>query len=262
MAYDKAPWNKLWRLLENYPSTADEVESVVRIVRDQFPVLPTPKIIYPGGVWPLDKPHYVHKPHLTDEPESFQIALMNIAKTGKTLNSSEHIFLRYILDAPFMGWSGTLPNHHDDDWMQYLRHRFSPPDLVPILDDMTWPEEIAVLPPDYGVGGAMFALLANSTDFYFYEFDGDALSKAGMTLEDVYDGMQKRKWWPTIEDPWEDVKDNGEEYDHYDYFPDWIRGRKEYGEKEYKLVEPLRPFIPHSRPVVDDGDKTDAPAKG
>ena len=187
---------------------------------------------------------------------------MNIAKTGKTLNFSEHIFLRYVLNAPFMGWSGTLSNHHDDDWMQYLRHRFSLPDFVPILDDITWPEEIAVLPPDYGLGGAMFALLANSTDFYFDEFDGDALSKAEMTHEDVYDGMQKRKLWPTIEDAWEVVKDNGEEYDHYDYFPDWIRGRKEYGEEEYKLVEPLRPFIPHSRLVVDDGDKTDASAKG
>ena len=90
----------------------------------------------------------------------------------------------------------------------------------------------------------MFALLADSTHFYFYEFDGDALSKAGTTLENVYDGIQKRKWWPTVENPWEDVKDNGEEYDHHHYFPNWTRGRKEYGEEEYRLIDPIAALHP------------------
>src|SRR5271170_987922 len=151
MSYGTTPWNKLPWLLENYPSTADVVDSIVRIIREEYSDLPTPKIIYPGGVWPLDQTHYIHKPHLIEESGSFEIALSNIAKTGKTLDSSEQIFLRYILDAPFMGWSGTLPAHHNDAWMQYLRHRFSLPDLVPILDDVTWPEEVAMLPLGYNV---------------------------------------------------------------------------------------------------------------
>jgi hypothetical protein len=87
MSYGPAPWNRLPGLLENYPPTSDEVDSIVRIIPKEYPGLPAPKIIYPGGVWPLDKPHYIHKPHLADEPESFEVALGNIAKAGKTLHS-------------------------------------------------------------------------------------------------------------------------------------------------------------------------------
>ena len=254
MSYGTAPWNRLRELLENYPSTADDVDAIVRIIREEYPVLPTSKIIYPGGVWPLDKPHYIHKPHLTDEPESFEIALGNIAKTGKTLNSSEHIFLRYILDAPFAGWSGTLSTHHDDAWMQYLRNRFSLLDLVPILDDMTWSEEVAMLPLGYNVTGPEFALLSDRTNFYFYEFDADGLWKAGTMIEDVFEGMKKRKWWYDTKDRWEEVEGNEEEYDRFNYFPNWMRERQKDGSLGgHVLIDPLYPFVPHSRAGVDAG---------
>jgi hypothetical protein len=134
------------------------------------------------------------------------------------------------------------------------------PNLIPVLDEMTWPEEIAVLPPDYHVGGgptpATFLLLADVTNFYFYEFDGDALSKAGTTLEDVFEGMKGRKWWPTAKEPWEDVEDNGEEYDHYDYFPFWMVKREKDGTwAGHVLVDTLWLFVPHLRPMANADDE-------
>jgi len=89
MTYSKAPWNRLPGLLENYPSTVDEVNSIVHLTPEEYPVLKTPKIIYPGDGWHLDKPFYVHKTHVTKEPENFDLALENISKTGRTLDSSQ-----------------------------------------------------------------------------------------------------------------------------------------------------------------------------
>ena len=55
--------------------------------------------------------------------------------------------------------------------------------LQPILDDMTWPEEIQLLAGDYGPGSPGYLLFANAEAFYFYHFDGDALFRAGNTLK-------------------------------------------------------------------------------
>ena len=248
-SYGKAPWNKLSELLNEYPSTADDVESIVRSMQAEYPVLPVPKIIYPGDAWDFGKPCYVHQMHLINEEESFRIALENIMKTGRTPNSSEKMFLRHVLDCPFMSWSATTPAHQDDDWVHYLRHQFTLPGLVPILDDMTWPEEIAVLPEGYGIGGPAYLLLADATSFYFFEFEGGPLWKAGVTLEEVYLGLKRKAWWFDSDDVWDEVEDNGEEYDYYNYFPMWTPIRREDGTEGYKLVDPLKAFIP----VVDVG---------
>jgi len=251
MSYRKAPWNKLSDLLEEYPSTADDIESIVHIIQAEYPMIPTPKIIYPGDGWNFGTPCYVHQMHLLNEEESFRISLENIMKTGRIPDSSEKIYLRHILNCPFMSWSATTPAHHEDDWVLYIRHEFTLPGLVPILDDMTWPEEIAVLPQGYGIGGPRFLLLADATNFYFYEYEGSQLWKAGVTLEEVYLGLKRKAWWFDSVDSWDEVEDNGEEYDHDNYFPMWNPVRKEDGTRRYKLVVPLKPFIPFPKSVID-----------
>lgn len=247
MADEPTLWNKLGRLLENYPSTADEVEATIRQMREDFPMVPTPKILYPGGPWDVQKPVYVHKTHLTHEPENFTLALENIAKTGRALDPSGYVFLRHLLDHSF-GWSATTPSHHEDSWVHYLRHQYMIPDLVPILDDMTWAEDIQLLPPGYGAGRPWFELLADSKTFYVFDIESNALHRAGTTVEEVYWGMKKGGWLPSNnpENYWVEMADTGEEYDFWDYFPLWDEDVKEDGTSTFRLVFPLRPFVPHS----------------
>jgi len=74
--------------------------------------------------------------------------------------------------------------HHDDAWVHYLRH----PDLVPILDDLTWPEDIALFPEGYGLRRPWFQLLADSNAFFFFDIEVNALFQAGTTVEEA-------DWW-------------------------------------------------------------------
>jgi len=242
----KAPWNNLPDLLQHYPSTAEEVEAVIRIIRELYPAIPTPKIIYPGGGWHLDKPVYVHKSHLIQEAENFETALANVATKRMTVDSSEErIFLRHLLEHPF-GWSATIPSHHNDAWVHYLRHVFTLPDLTPVLDDMTWEEEVKLLPYGYGIGGPRYLLFIDSAGYYFYAFEMDELWRARKSLEEVYLGIRERRWWVGSENPWERVQDNGEDYEHYDYFPVWRGGVEENGTNNFRLAYSLRDFTPLS----------------
>ena len=115
MSYGKALWNKLSKLLNEYSSTADDIESIVCWMQAEYPVLSILKIIYSGDGWDFGKPCYVHQMHLINEEESLQIALENIMKTERTLNSSEKIFLRHVLNYPFMNLLATTPARQNDD---------------------------------------------------------------------------------------------------------------------------------------------------
>ena len=53
------------------------------------------------------------------------------------------------------------------------------PDLVPIFDDMTWPEDIQLLPHDYGIGRPQFVLLADSKTFYVFNLDDQIMLYTG-----------------------------------------------------------------------------------
>ena len=220
-----------------------------------YPWIQTPQINLPDGPWPAAKPYYVHKSHIMTEDENYRITVENIARTGRTLDEEEAKYLRYLLCYP-SGWSATSPLHHDDSWVHYIQHRFSHIDkLRPILDDMTWPEEIPLLASDYGPGFPQYLLFANAETFYFYKFDGDGLFRAGNTLKEVYYGLLQRRWAGEDEtrEMWFVEPDNGEEYDPYDYFPFWRGAFDENGGETEVLAYPLRPFIP--RLAVDsDGD--------
>ena len=245
----KATWVGLAELLEHYPATVDEVNSTVLALKLLYPWIPGPHINYPDGPWPSEKPRYVHKTHLTQDHANFRIALDNIAKTSRSLDESEKQYLRSILCFN-SGWSATHPSHHEDSWIQCIRHRFpSIENIHPILDDMTWPEEIDRFPSGYGAGGPGYLLLANSTAFYFYYYDTEELLNAGTTLEQVYWGLREQKW--RYQNPpkrrWIVEPDNGEEYDMDDYFPIWKYEWHEDGRMSNVLAFPLQHFVPHCR---------------
>lgn len=249
------------KLLEAHSNTENVVESTILALQGAFPSIPPPQINLPDGPWPTAKPRYIHKTHIMTEAENCQLAIENITRAGKTLDESETKFLQYILCYP-SGWSATSPNHHEDSWVHYIKHQFSHiENLQPILDDMTWPEEIKRLPEGYGPGFPEYLLLANSESFYFYLFDPECLFRAGNTLEEVYWGLRQRRWvdkdsrrWCGEDDShemWDIEADNGEEYDQYDYFPVW-RGEEEDGRRTHVLSYPLLPFIPHVPVHFDD----------
>jgi hypothetical protein len=247
----------LSKLLEGYPDTEDEVKSTILALQAAYPSIPTLQINAPDGPWPTLKPHYVHKSHILTEEENIRIAVENIARTDRTLDETEMKFLCYILCYP-SGWSATSPKHHEDAWVHYIKHRFSHIDnLQPILDDMTWPEEIELLAGDYGTGFPNYLLFANPTSFYFYHFDTDWLLRAGNTLEEVYWGLRQRRWTDKEErrwcgedyslEMWEIEPNNEEEYDRYDYFPVWTGGENGNSGDTEVLSNPLQPFIPQTR---------------
>jgi hypothetical protein len=213
-----------------------------------YPWIQIPRINFPDGPWPGAKQYSMHMSHIITEDESYRIAVGNITRTGRTLDEKEDKHLQYLLCSPF-GWSCTSPLHHDDSRIHYIQHQFSHIDnLRPILDDMTWPDEIPLLAGNYGSGSPGLLLLANAETFYLYDFDRGGLFRAGSTLKAVYYRLRRRKW--TGENPTQEMwflePDNGEEYDSYDYFPVWSGGVDENGRRTEVLVNPVLPFIPPS----------------
>jgi hypothetical protein len=185
-AFAKPKLYHLLQLLEGYPDTKDEVKSTILAIQAAYPSLPALQINAPDGPWPTQKPYYVHKSHIATEEENTEIAIENIARTGRTLDETEMKFLQHLLCYP-SGWSATSPKHHEDAWVHYIKHRFSHIDnLQPILDDMTWPGEIEFFPSDYGTGFPNYLLFADTVSFYFYDFGMDWLLRAGNTLKEVY----------------------------------------------------------------------------
>ena len=125
---------------------------------------------------------------------TIKTAVENVKKAGHTLDSNNEKYLRYVL-CFFTGWSATSNEHQNDTWIKYIQHRFSHiENLIPILDDMTWPEEISSLPSGYGPGVPVFMLFANKDYFFVYYYEFDELLRAGSTLEEVYSGLHRRKW--------------------------------------------------------------------
>lgn len=176
----------LSQLLEGYPDTEDEVKSTTLVLQIAYPTIPTPQIDTPDGPWPTQKPYYIHKSHILTEKENIWIGMEIIARTGRTIDETEQKFLRHLL-CYSTGWSASSSKHHEDARVHYIRHRFSHVDsLQSILDDMTWPKEIELLPSDYGTGFPNYLLFANPTSFYFYHFDMDRLLRARNALKEVY----------------------------------------------------------------------------
>jgi hypothetical protein len=101
----------------------------------------------------------------------------------------------------------------NDPWVQFFNIRYPQlKRLVPILDSMTYLEELIDFPDGYAFKEPRFFLLATADSYFFFDAtDGeDGLRIAGETLEEVYTGLRECRWADSSEDPWDFVEE--EEY--------------------------------------------------
>ena len=239
-----ATWFYLSNLLRHWPESASEVNTTISTLQQLYSNAPR-FMRYPDGPFGSKRPYLVFRSHLLSDEDNFRMAKENIESTGMYLDQNmDETYLKFILEFYF-GWAATSKPHHNDAWVKYVRHQFGKNDLIPILDNMTWPEEIDRLPGDWSLRDPELILFANRNYFYVYDYSHDDLMKAGSTLEEVYNGLLKRKWSHDAEDEkwWPSEKSTGFEYNTDYYFPMWHR-RMENGKMTSSLVETLRDFKP------------------
>ena len=114
---------------------------------------------------------------------------------------------------------------------------------MPVLDNMTYMEEITWMPQAIPCEVATHILLASSDRFYLYLVEFDELFHAGSTLKDVYEGLRQTESVSTMSGcPCQDVEPLEERWpDHLLHFPD-------YTLSDRKLLYEVVPFI---RPATD-----------
>ena len=171
----------------------------------------------PESVWPNDPKRIRIQSHI----KSTVADAVNLIKaTGRIVSMDDEKYLSLLLTHR-CGWSAMYPEQMDEPWVRFFREQY--PQLInltPILDTMTYPEELIDLPDGYVSAGPEFFLLATSDSFFVYNAtDGDeGLRPAGTTLEDVYNGMKALKWADSSEDLW-DTMDRLGYLDLDKYFP-------------------------------------------
>jgi hypothetical protein len=148
----------------------------------------------------------------------FSDAVFNISNTGNTLSLADENYLRLILKH-WCGWSATDTKHIHDSWVRYIQSEFSHLEgLVPILDTLVWPEELAKLPKGLGRSQCSLFLLATADSYFVYHFEDGALLRAGITLEEVYNGLKECRFHGHKEGDWE-PEPMSLRSDWYRYFP-------------------------------------------
>jgi hypothetical protein len=171
-------------------------------------------------VWPDEGPSISVKTHLKS---IFSHATNLLNDTGRTLNADDENYLRLLLTHR-CGWSATYPEHMKDSWVEFFHLRHPNLNLVPILDSMTYAEELALLPERMRPVRPQFFLLANMDSYFVYDAtDGEeVLFHVGRTLEEVYTGMRDWRWAEVSDDMWEVVR--GQKYVlSSSYFPIYFR---------------------------------------
>jgi hypothetical protein len=175
----------------------------------------------------------------------FISALSNVARTGRTVNNDDKKFLTLVLSFQ-CGWSATAVEHMGDPGFCYIRHRWSHLDLMPILDDMTYEEEVRWMPKYISCERVTTILLASKDRFYVYDAEDDSLLDAGSTLEEVYNGLRQFEYVyglpevPPYMRTWPES---------YYYFPDYERDRT--------LMFEVTPFHPDPDEIEDWDDWDD-----
>ena len=186
---------------------SDTATSALNDLRSVFPLPPVQ--IVPREVWPYDNSSISIQTHLKS---NFADAVNLIRATGRTVSEADEKYLHLLLTHR-CGWSATYSEHIDDPWVKFFHTRYPQlKGLVPILDSMTYLEELAHFPDEYDFRSPEFFLLATNDSFFVYDAtDGQQeLRIAGETLEDVYNGMKDWRWAESSEDPWDFVEE--EEY--------------------------------------------------
>jgi hypothetical protein len=204
-------------LLETQEETSDSVNLALK----ELNLFPPQIQIIPKGVWPKDSANRIRiQTHLKS---TFADAVALLRDTGRDLSSSDEKYLHLLLTHD-CGWSATYPEHMTDDWVKFFNMRYPQlKGLVPILDSMTYREELSEFPMGFRFKSPRFFLLATFDCYYIYDATdgGDGLCIAGKTLEEVYIGLRDWRWAEVSEDPWDGVYEQ-EYLNPSGYFPTYF----------------------------------------
>jgi hypothetical protein len=214
-----AHYNALFQRIQTNNSVDDETLELLRTLQTDWPHVP-PQEILPGEPWAIPRPVIRTNTHPTNE---FGAALTNVTDTGRILSKSEQNYLQILLSY-WAGWSATDPQRKNDPCFKYIQWRFQHLGyLHPILDNVWWPEDVALLPDGISASLPSHFLLATSELYYVYITEMDELYKAGKSLEDVFIGLKEGRDKGTPEyGSWEcENLPDLEEDDWFRYFPNW-----------------------------------------
>jgi len=134
---------------------------------------------------------------------SYEAAVNNVVKaTGQSLSPEDEKYLRIILNHN-SGWGATYPEHMHDPWVTYVNTDHHVKGLIPILDSMTYHEEVEDLWPRRFLKTPSLFLLFSEGSFYvlwcwFDEYP--TLYKAGKCLKEVYVGLKNYWYYESCED--------------------------------------------------------------
>ena len=204
---------------------SDDDTAITSALTDPRSLAPRPPVqVIPKGAWPNEPTSLVSiQTHLKS---SFDDAVKLLKATGRELSVVDESYLRLLLTHP-CGWSATYPDHADDSWVKFFHIRYPQLEgLVPILDSMTYREELADFPEDYYLPEPRFCLLATADRFFIWDasdWGQDGLFVAGNTLEEVYNSLKDWRWAESSEDPWEMAGEEREYLDPVFYFVTYHR---------------------------------------
>ena len=208
----------------------EESDRLLKEFQRRFPV-PSAHIVLKEE-WATKTDHLIVATH---QREDISQAIRNVTMTGRKLTRDEEKQLEKI-SFHWCSWSPTGTAHRNDSWMRFLK--YSHPDLKdlqPILDSLIWQNEIELYPLGSVPRPPWLFLLATPTKFYVYNFQDNAMLKAGDTLGDVIDGMREERWrgeWPQLPT----MKDE----DPDDYFP--VYDASPHSAGSHPLQQPVKDF--------------------
>ena len=136
-------------------------------------------------------PRFPGKRWNTHASNLFISAVENIERTGQSLSEEDRKYLRWLLDW-YYGWSATPSAHLEDGCFKFIQYCHPNLQLEPILDDITFPEEVPWMPPGCKrhITEPFFILLASPTHYYLYVAFDYSMYDAGTTLKGVYEGLR------------------------------------------------------------------------
>jgi hypothetical protein len=177
------------RLFRTQDETSDAVTSALKELRSLSPLPPIQ--IIPKAVWPNEpKCHVSVQTHLKSTVED---AVNLLKSTGRDLSVVDEKYLRLLLTHD-CGWSATYSDHINDSWVKFFHIRYPQLEgLMPILDSMTYREELIDFPDGHDFREPSFFLLATCDRYFIWDasdWGQDGLFFAGDTLEDVYAGLK------------------------------------------------------------------------
>jgi hypothetical protein len=234
-----AHYNAILQHLEASSSVSDEALELLSTLQTNWPHAPPHEVLF-GEPWDISKPLIRTNSHQTN---NFNSALTNVTNTGRIVSKSEQSYLRFLLSY-WQGWSATLPQHKNDPCFKYIQWRFRHVGhLHPILDNASWPEEVALLPAGVVASLPSHFLLATEECYYVYITEMDILYHAGKSLESVFIGLKEGRDRGTLEDgSWEYEELPPIEEDWFCHFPDWSFRSNGFNDP----FEEVEPFVPPS----------------